>query len=90
MKVSAALTTAAIASMNRELKNREDSAERVAQALLRFIDGRSWERKIGFPERLYVFLNHLWPALNDRAIRGQLAVVRRHLGAGVRRKEQST
>ncbi|HYH41853.1 MAG TPA: SDR family oxidoreductase [Burkholderiales bacterium] len=78
-----ALTTPAIAAMNRELNTAEDTPERVAEKLLQFISRGGGERKLGFPERLYVLFNHLMPGINDRAIRGQLAVIRRHFnGAG--------
>ena len=39
-------------------------------------------RKLGFPERLYVFLNHLMPGVNDKAIRGKLKIIRKHLERG--------
>jgi short-subunit dehydrogenase len=74
------LTTPAISAMNRELRTREDAPEEVARLLVRFIAGRQWDRKLGFPERLYVLLNDLAPAVNDSAIRRQLRVIRRHLG----------
>jgi short-subunit dehydrogenase len=75
------LTTPAISAMNRELKTREDAPEAVASLLVRFIGGRDWDRKLGFPERLYVLLNDLVPRLNDSAIRRQLRVIRRHFGS---------
>jgi len=75
------LTTPAIAAMNRELGTAEDAPEAVADALVAFIAASAWERKLGIPERLYVLLNHLLPAINDRAIRSQLRVIRRQLGS---------
>ena len=74
-----ALNTPAVSAMNRALRTREDAPERVARTLVRFIGGSGWERKVGFPERLYVFLNHLVPGINDKAIRGQLTIIRKHL-----------
>ena len=73
------LTTPTISAMNRELNTREDAPEHVARLLLHFIASESWDRKLGFPERLYVFLNRVVPWLNDKAIRGQLKVIRKHL-----------
>jgi len=72
------LTTAAISAMNRELNTREDTPEHVARMLVKFVAHEGWERKLGFPERLFVFLNHLMPGVNDRAIRHQLNTIRRH------------
>lgn len=74
------LTTPAISAMNRELGTREDAPEAVARLLVRFVSGRRWDRKLGFPERLYVLLNDLVPRVNDSAIRRQLRVIRRHFG----------
>ena len=75
------LTTPAISAMNRELHTREDAPEVVARLLVKFVAGREWDCKLGFPERLYVLLNDLVPRLNDGVIRRQLSVIRRHLGA---------
>jgi len=79
--IRTALTTPAISALNRALNTKEDSAEQVARALLPFLRARGWERKLGFPERLYVFLNQLVPAINDGAIRGQLKTIRKYLPA---------
>jgi short-subunit dehydrogenase len=73
------LTTPAIAAMNRDLHTKEDAPEIVAQMLRRFLASSAWERKLGFPERLYVFLNQLMPKVNDGAIRGQLKTIQKYL-----------
>lgn len=70
-----------VVAMNRELGTVEDTVTLVAEELRRFMDSDRGERRIGFPERLYVFINQLLPAINDRAIRGQLPVIRKHLPA---------
>lgn len=76
------LTTPAISAMNLELDTREDAPDIVARKLLQFISRTGWDRKLGFPERLYVFLNHMMPGVNDKAIRGQLKIIRKHLERG--------
>jgi hypothetical protein len=68
-----------MAALNVAMGNREDPPERVAQALLRFLGGRSAEGRVGFPERLYVWINRVAPALNERALRAQLPIIRRYL-----------
>lgn len=73
------LNTPTISAMNRELNTREDAPEIVAQLLLEFLATNTWERKLGFPERLYVFLNHLVPKIGDKAIRGQLKTIKKYL-----------
>lgn len=77
--VSTPLTTLAMAALNVAVGNREDSPERVAQALLRFLGGSSAECRLGFPERLYVWINRVSPVLNERALRAQLPIIRRYL-----------
>lgn len=77
-----ALTTARITAMNRALKTREDSPDLVARKLLDFIAGTDFERKIGFPERLYVLLNHVVPRINDNAIRARLETIKKYLPDG--------
>jgi short-subunit dehydrogenase len=76
------LTTPAIAAMNEALNTHEDAPEAVARMLVKFIARESWERKLGFPERLFVLLNHLVPSVNDRAIRRQLETIRKHFPGG--------
>lgn len=73
------LNSTAVNALNRALNTKEDTPADVAQALLRFLAAHSSERALGFPERLYVFLNKLVPALNDRAIHAQLPVILDHL-----------
>jgi short-subunit dehydrogenase len=72
-------TTPAMAALNAALGNREDSPERVAQALLRFLQEDGTERRIGFPERFYVWINRVAPGLSERALGAQLGTIRRHL-----------
>jgi short-subunit dehydrogenase len=76
-----ALNSPAVSAMNRALGAREDTPEAVARELVRFLASDAWERKIGFPERLYVFLNQLVPAVNDKGIRAQLSTIKQHLPA---------
>jgi short-subunit dehydrogenase len=76
------LRTPAIAAMNEALNTHEDAPEDVARMLVKFIARESWERKLGFPERLFVLLNHLVPSVNDRAIRKQLETIRKHFPGG--------
>ena len=74
-------TTPAIAALNEALGNREDAPERIARALLRFVEGGGAERRMGFPERLYVWLNRVLPTLNERVLKAQLGTIQRYLPA---------
>lgn len=77
--VRTALNSAAVEGMNKEMGTAEDAPHAVASELVRFIAAKAWDRRLGFPERLYVWLNHLAPAVNDSAIRGRLPVIRKYL-----------
>jgi short-subunit dehydrogenase len=83
------LNDGSVKALNRELGTREDAPERVAAALVRFIARRNWDARLGMPERLFVFLNRLAPSITDKAIGGQLAVIRKHL-PGLRRRDMQT
>jgi short-subunit dehydrogenase len=74
-----ALNAAAVTGLNHALKVKEDAPELVAAMFLRFLRGRAFEMRLGFPERLYIFLNQLAPWINDNAIRKQLPVIRKYL-----------
>jgi short-subunit dehydrogenase len=89
--VATPLTTLAMTALNAAVGNREDAPERVAQALLRFLGGSAAECRVGLPERLYVWINRVMPALNDRALRAQLPIIRRYLAparSGVQSAEE--
>ena len=69
----------AVTAMNRELGNVEDLPEVAAREFITFLATHAWERKLGAKERFFVFLNQLFPALPDKAISGQLPIIRKHL-----------
>lgn len=69
----------AAVAMNRELKTAEDAPEDVAQAFIAFLSGDARERIVGGKESFFVFINRLLPGLPERAIRGQLGIIRKHL-----------
>jgi short-subunit dehydrogenase len=73
-----ALATDRVRAMNAELGVGMDTPQQVAAAILRVLRDERRELLLGAPERLFAKLNALWPALVDRSLRRQLAVVRRH------------
>ena len=81
------LTTPAIAAMNRELNTAEDAPETVAGTLMKFIAASAWERKLGFPERLYVFLNHVLPKIGDNAIARKLKTIQKFMPGSTKSQE---
>jgi short-subunit dehydrogenase len=73
-----ALATDRVRAMNAELGVGMDTPQQVAAAIVRVLRDERREVLLGAPERLFAKLNALWPALVDRSLRRQLAVVRRH------------
>jgi short-subunit dehydrogenase len=73
-----ALATDRVRAMNAELGVGMDTPQQVAAAILCVLRDERRELLLGAPERLFATLNALLPALVDRSLRRQLAVVRRH------------
>jgi short-subunit dehydrogenase len=67
-----------VRALNAEFGIGMDTPQTVAAAIVRALrDGRR-EVLLGAPERLFAKLNALMPAVVDRSLRRQLAVVRRY------------
>jgi short-subunit dehydrogenase len=75
------LNPPAVSAMHRDLGTAHDTPRLVADRLIGFIGTDAGECPIGFPDRFYAFLNRLLPSLTDRAIAGQLGVIRKYLPA---------
>jgi short-subunit dehydrogenase len=72
------LNTAAVNALNRDLGSASDSAQAVARQIVAAIRAGRGERHLGFPERLFAWINGSFPALVDRALAGKLPIVKRH------------
>jgi len=55
--------------LNTTLKTKQDAPQRVAQQLATQIERQSWLRTLGWPERLFVRLNGLWPEQVGRSLK---------------------
>lgn len=73
-----AINHGAVEQLNQELGVACDMPERVASALMTLVQGDRFDLRIGFPEKLFVFLNQLFPRINDAAIRKQLPTISKH------------
>ncbi len=68
-----------VMQMNAELKTDADTPNSVAQEFMKFLSGNAWEKKLGFKESFFVFMNHLFPSVPDKAIKGQLPIINKYL-----------
>ena len=74
-----AINSAQVIAMNKALKVGEDSPEHVARQFLHFLGGRAWATTLGAKESFFVFVNSLLPSMPDKAILGQLPIIRKYL-----------
>lgn len=75
------INSSAVEQMNRELGVAMDPPERVARALADLLGSERPTAVVGWPEKLFVRINAILPAIVDRAVRGQLPTIRRYAGA---------
>jgi short-subunit dehydrogenase len=68
-----------VMQMNAELKTDSDTPEFVAGEFMKFLSGDAWEKKLGFKESFFVFMNNLFPGVPDKAIQGQLPIIKKYL-----------
>lgn len=70
-----AINPAAVVAMNEQLGTAMDDPTWVAQQLIKQMRSGQSRCYLGFPERIFVGLNALFPALVDNALRAKLAVI---------------
>lgn len=68
-----------VTQMNIELNTDSDTPEFVAKEFMKFLDGDAWEKKLGFKESFFVLMNGLFPGVPDKAIQGQLPIIKKYL-----------
>jgi short-subunit dehydrogenase len=71
-----AMNSAAVEEMNSRLEVTMDPPERVARAFIKLLESRQNSAVVGWPEKAFVKVNAVLPGIVDRAIRGQLSIVR--------------
>ena len=71
------LNSDAITQMNKKLKNTMDSPSKVAAEVIHALKKQKSISYIGWPEKLFVRINSLFPWLVDKALKKQLPVIRR-------------
>jgi short-subunit dehydrogenase len=73
-----ALNSDRVNALNRALGNKSDSPDEVADAILALLEGNATQRFLGWPERLFVKLNALAPALVHQALVKKLPLIKQH------------
>jgi short-subunit dehydrogenase len=78
------LNSDAVNAMNRELGNAVDNPDRVAVHIQQMLtEKRMRDRRIGWPERLFLWLNSVFPRVIDRALQKQLPIIQRYAKAKI-------
>lgn len=73
-----AINSEQVVAMNRELGNAMDDADAVAKDIVALMLSGAASRYLGWPEKLFVRINALFPALVNNAFVKQLPVIRRY------------
>ena len=72
------LNTDSITQMNKELKNTMDSPKKVAKEVVYALRKQKNVSYIGWPEKIFVRVNSLFPKLVDNALKKQLPIIRHY------------
>ncbi len=70
------INSSAVIEMNYELGNTMDHPAVVANAVISMLEKGQTSRYLGWPEKLFVRVNSLFPKIVDKALRGKLPVIR--------------
>jgi short-subunit dehydrogenase len=73
-----AINSERVVAMNRELSVAMDAPEKVAAAVVEFVDSERGELALGWPEKLLVRVNSVFPALVGRAIAKKLPLIKQY------------
>lgn len=78
-----ALNSDRVRALNAELGNKEDAPDLVAHQICKMLAGTQRQRFLGWPEKLFVFINAVLPTLVHQALVGKLPVIRKFAREGV-------
>ncbi len=70
------INSPAVIEMNYELGNAMDHPSVVANAVISMLEKGQTSRYLGWPEKLFVRVNSLFPKIVDKALRGKLPIIR--------------
>jgi len=74
------LNSSAVTSLNQALGNATDSPQQVAGELMGILAGNRKQRYMGWPEKLFVRVNSLFPGIVHHALVKKLSIIRHHAG----------
>src|SRR6056300_1031088 len=66
-----------VEQLNRETKTAMDLPSQVAREFVKFLFEPTWQKRIGFKERLFTIINDLFPSIPDKALAKQLPVIKK-------------
>jgi len=72
------INSASARALNKALGSATDTPETVADHIVATLRDNTPESHIGFPEKLFAWLNGFAPSLVDRGLRGKLAKIKQH------------
>jgi short-subunit dehydrogenase len=67
--IKTSLNKGLISRLNATLKTKQDAPQQVARQIATQIEKQSWLQTLGWPERLFVRLNGLWPEQVGRSLK---------------------
>ena len=73
------LNSGAITALNDTLGNKVDSPEWVASELITLLGSNKQQRYLGWPEKLFVRLNALFPGVVHSALVKKIPVIRKYV-----------
>jgi short-subunit dehydrogenase len=76
-----AINTSSVIEMNRAMKVTMDSPQTVARALLAFVASKRTQQAYGWPEKILVRINALFPTLVSNGLRKKLPLIKRFAAA---------
>lgn len=68
-----------VQTLNQKLGNKSDPPEIVAHCVVRMLENETTRQWIGWPEKLFVKINQLFPSLVSASIRKQQAIIKHYL-----------
>jgi short-subunit dehydrogenase len=72
------LNSDSVNALNQDLGNHADTPRAVACKIVTALRSGCREKHLGFPERIFAWLNGFAPGLIDRGLKSKLAVIKRH------------